>query len=89
MDAMRRRDVTLAYLSTHDDGPALSPGDLSRIVSHSLSADKIRDDIDGGLLEAYRVWASTRFRYRIPFPVCRRYLLERGYLSCSTHQCST
>lgn len=86
---MRRRDVTLAYISTHDDGPALSPGDLARIISNSLSADKIRDDIDAGLLEAHRVWASTRFRYRIQFAVYRRYLCERGYVSRSTHACST
>jgi hypothetical protein len=85
---MKRRDITLAYLSTHADGPALSPGDLSRIVSNSLSADKIRDDIDAGLLQANRIWACTRFRYRIPFDVCRRYLSERGFL-CSTHACST
>lgn len=82
---LKRRRVTLVHLRTLDEGPALSPGDIARILSDSPSADKLRDEIRAGRLRAV-VMAGTdehRVRYLVPFLEAKRYLLQLGFLEAA------
>jgi hypothetical protein len=73
---LHRREVTLDHLRVLEDGPPLSPRDVSRILSGSLTPDKIRDDIRAKHIRAVTVKrdGQQRHRYLIPFTEVKRYL---------------
>jgi hypothetical protein len=80
MKDLKRKAVTLDHLRRMDDGPPLSPRDVSRLVGGSITPDKIRDDIIAENLYAAVIKSSggKRHRYLIPFLEVRRYL--QGFL---------
>jgi hypothetical protein len=79
---LRRKEVTLWHIQTCESGPALTPGDVARILSDSPSVDKIRDEIRRKHLFAVTTEGSDprRVRYLIPFLELKRYLLKLGFL---------
>jgi hypothetical protein len=80
MFELKRKAVTLDHLRRLDDGPPLSPRDVSRLVFGSITPDKIRDDIIAKHLYAAIIKSSggERHRYLIPFAEVKRYL--EGFL---------
>lgn len=77
---LKRKAVTLDHLRRLDDGPPLSPRDVSRLIGGSITPDKIRDDIAAKTLYAVCVKSprGERHRYLIPFGEVKRYLI--GFL---------
>lgn len=73
---LKRQAVTLDHLRRFDEGPPLSPRDVSRLVGGSITPDKIRDDIIAKNLYAVPIKSSggERHRYLIPFAEVKRYL---------------
>jgi hypothetical protein len=73
---LRRKEITLEHLRRLQDGPPLSPADVSRVLSGSLTADKIRDDIKAGHIYAVTLKREDQERHRflIPFAEVKRYL---------------
>lgn len=81
MHVPKRTAITLEHVRTLDDGPALTPGDVARILSNSPSVDKIRDEIRRNHLFAIVTEGSDpqRVRYLIPFAELKRYLSVLGF----------
>lgn len=74
MAVLKPRDVTLFHFKWHTDGPYLSAGDLARIAKYAVSEDRIRRDIEGGVLPVKRIPCACRNKVVIAFADARAYL---------------
>jgi hypothetical protein len=75
---MRSRDITLAYILEHNEGPMLTPYDVARVSKATacpVSHETVRRDCERGeILSGERRPRGTLFEYRITFQDAKRYL---------------